>query len=69
MDNHADWQSFLQTVTPIHQEFFCRVVEAYPRLNDGSLGSVIHGAERILELFILRNLAVCHIYFPYVFRY
>jgi hypothetical protein len=54
----AHWTLFVAGTTPIHQEFFNRVVDAYPRESDGQLSSLVEEKVRMLELFMLRNLVV-----------
>ncbi|KAK7022005.1 hypothetical protein VNI00_017107 [Paramarasmius palmivorus] len=55
-----DLDLLMRVSVPVHQEFFCRLVEAYPRVGDGLLGS-IRGADNNralqLEMFLLRNFA------------
>ncbi|KAK7020641.1 hypothetical protein VNI00_017679 [Paramarasmius palmivorus] len=55
-----DREILFKASLPSHQEFFCRVVESYPRHEDGTLATLSGATEPRalqLEMFMLRNLA------------
>ncbi|KAK7020593.1 hypothetical protein VNI00_017722 [Paramarasmius palmivorus] len=72
MDLSSDDADFLRTFhVPVLQEFFNRVVEAYPRTAAGLLGSIRNetaSAELQLEMAILHNLALFPIYYQCCFQ-
>ncbi|KAK7041969.1 hypothetical protein VNI00_008951 [Paramarasmius palmivorus] len=56
----------IRVSVPVHQEFFNRLVEAYPREDTNILGSVrgsVNNRARQLEMFLLRNFAEFPIHF------
>ncbi|KAK7036600.1 hypothetical protein VNI00_011533 [Paramarasmius palmivorus] len=48
-----------QVLIPCHQEFFCRLVERFPRTENGLLGGIDmgNGDMREMDLMLLRNIA------------
>ncbi|KAK7027397.1 hypothetical protein VNI00_015233 [Paramarasmius palmivorus] len=55
------WAAFLETAVPVHIEFFNRVIDAYPRRENGLLDTLLSNPDtgtRELEMFVLRNMAV-----------
>jgi hypothetical protein len=50
--------SFLNVAVPVHQEFFNRLIEAYPRTDDNLLQMTKDDVAPILELFMLRTIGV-----------
>ncbi|KAK7027394.1 hypothetical protein VNI00_015230 [Paramarasmius palmivorus] len=68
--NAQELETLFHISIPIHQEFFNRLVEAYPRQNNGRLGSIrgAFGNTRAfqLELLLLRNFAEFPIHFQRV---
>ncbi|KAK7035553.1 hypothetical protein VNI00_011846 [Paramarasmius palmivorus] len=62
----SDFHMLLSASVPVHQEFFCRLVESYPRMQNGLLGSirgVQNNRAKQMEMFLLRNFAEFPIHF------
>ncbi|KAK7023600.1 hypothetical protein VNI00_016639 [Paramarasmius palmivorus] len=63
-------ETLFHVSVPLHQEFFNRLVEAYPRAGNGHLGSIRGAAGNArafqLEMFLLRNFAEFPIHFQRV---
>ncbi|KAK7015149.1 hypothetical protein VNI00_019197 [Paramarasmius palmivorus] len=59
------WLAFLSVAVPVHQEFFCRVIDSYPRTKDGLLKTINNDVAPILELFMLRTIGEFPIHTQY----
>ncbi|KAK7041978.1 hypothetical protein VNI00_008960 [Paramarasmius palmivorus] len=55
-----EWNAFLETAVPVHQELFNRIVRLYPRTQSGLLDSAQGPGGRVhleTEMYLLRNIA------------
>jgi hypothetical protein len=58
--SNTKWLFFLSLAVPVHEEFFNRIIDAYPRSEDGLLAPIVQAGNvtPAVEFLMLRNIAV-----------